>query len=325
MSDMIPEEKGTILDNMVADRHPGSIAIINYKGGVGKTTITCLLGYFLAEKTQRKVLLLDIDPQCSLSLALGFNPEEVSKTELTIYNLVIPKKWSKVTKTDFSKYVFPPKDTLAPKNLRIIRGAFDIDRLDLEIAKTLATGEQQVEHLHLYCKQMLFYFKDEYDYILVDCPPSKMFLTQAMLRACQYYIAVTIPDRISVYGMPRLLRWVREIEKTSKPKLLGYILNALNRSGGHPSGKVTSQQAAEAQLVKSIMPSLDYEERAVLQNNPKLGEIPRLDVIARFLSEENYKWSRLEFRQQKSGQKTVERCLMELTTNVIERMGKYNA
>jgi len=235
-------DKGTKagLENMTAPRHPGSMAIINYKGGVGKTTLSCLLGYYLAQETKKKVLLLDIDPQCSLSLALGFNPDEVSKTELTIFNLVIPEKWTRITKTDFNKYVFPPKDSLAPKNLGIIRGAFDIDMLDIEIAKTLARGGQHVEQLHLYCKQMLNHFEDEYEYVIVDCPPNKMFLTQAMLRACAYYIPVTIPDRISVYGMPRLLRWVREIEPSSKPKMLGYVLNALNRSGGHPAGKVIS-------------------------------------------------------------------------------------
>lgn len=313
------------LENMTAPRHPGSIAVINYKGGVGKTTISCLLGYYLAEETKKKVLLLDIDPQCSLSLALGFNPDEVSKTELTIFNLVVPDRWTRVTKTDFDKYVFPPKDSLAPKNLGIIRGAFDIDMLDIEIAKTLVRGEQQVEHLHLYCKQMLRHFEDDYEYVIVDCPPNKMFLTQAMLRACAYYIPVTIPDRISVYGMPRLLRWVREIEPSSKPKMLGYVLNALNRSGGHPAGKVISQQSAERRLVRDIGSSLEPAERTVLGSDPKLGEIPRLDVIARFLSEEGYKWSRMEFKKVTSMQKTVDQCLVDLAELVIERMEAYRA
>jgi len=313
------------LQNMTAPRHPGSIAVINYKGGVGKTTISCLLGYYLAEETKKKVLLLDIDPQCSLSLALGFNPDEVSKTALTIFNLVVPDRWTRVTKTEFDKYVFPPKDSLAPKNMGIIRGAFDIDMLDIEIAKTLVKGEQQVEHLHLYCKQMLRHFEDEYEYIIVDCPPNKMFLTQAMLRACAYYIPVTIPDRISVYGMPRLLRWVREIEPSSKPKMLGYVLNALNRSGGHPCGKVVSQQAAERRLVRDISSTLDADERALLGTEAKLGELPRLDVIARFLAEEGYKWSRMEFKKETSMQKTVEQCLVDLAERVIERMEAYRA
>src|SRR6266536_2015783 len=87
-------------------KHPRSICVINYKGGVGKTTVTALLGLYLAKIAKGKVLLFDIDAQCSLSLALGFDPDEVNKTELTIYNLVKPSKWTKITHTNFSNYVF---------------------------------------------------------------------------------------------------------------------------------------------------------------------------------------------------------------------------
>ena len=93
---VISPEKRTEIDSFLAKKHPGTICVANYKGGVGKTTIVCLLGYYLAEMTGKKVLLFDIDPQCSLSLAVGFDPEEVSKTELTIYNLVKPSKWTKI-------------------------------------------------------------------------------------------------------------------------------------------------------------------------------------------------------------------------------------
>src|SRR5438552_6249975 len=84
-----------------APKHPGAICVANYKGGVGKTTVVCLLGYYLAQQTEKKVLLLDIDPQCSLSLAVGFDPDQVSKTELTIHNLVMPSKWTKIKETKF--------------------------------------------------------------------------------------------------------------------------------------------------------------------------------------------------------------------------------
>ena len=88
MASLVSPEKAAQLKAFVAAKHPASICIANYKGGVGKTTLVCLLGYYLAEMTGKQVLLFDIDPQCSLSLAVGFDPAEVSKTELTIYNLV---------------------------------------------------------------------------------------------------------------------------------------------------------------------------------------------------------------------------------------------
>lgn len=309
--------------SLVQPKHPGAISVVNYKGGVGKTTATCLLGYYLADHNPKgKVLLFDIDPQCSLSLALGFDPDEVNKTELTIYNLVKPTKWTKITQTKFHNYIFPPNDSIAPKNLYIVRGSFDVDELDMEIAQTLAgDGSKFVEHLYLYCKQMLNSFID-FDYIVIDCPPNKMFLTQAMLRASSYYLPVTIPDAISTYGMPRLLRWVMKIPPAEKPLLLGYILNALNRHGG---GMVVSQQASEADLLRNIQRNLEPIEKQVLGDEPSVGELPRLDIIARFLASKKHKLERLDFGRRTSGQPSVDECMEEITATVLKRIKDYRA
>lgn len=324
MVKVISEEKAAELKVFYEEKHPGTICIANYKGGVGKTTLVCLLGYYLAERTKKRVLLFDIDPQCSLSLAVGFDPEEVSKTELTIYNLVKPSKWTKVRKTKFENYVFQVPDTLSPEGLYIIRGSFDVDELDMEIAKSfVGEGKRRVDELFLYCKQMLNGF-EKYDYVLVDCPPNKMFLTQAMLRACSFYLPVTIPDAISVYGMPRLLRWVKKIPAGDRPRLLGYVLNAINRTGGLPGGKVYSQQSAEARLSRSIHGDLEPIEKEVLGGDALVGVIPRLDAIARFLGEKT-KFSRYEFSRRTSGQPTIEECLVSITDTVIKRVEDYHA
>jgi cellulose biosynthesis protein BcsQ len=325
MNPVIKPDDKLKIDVFAAPKHPGSICVANYKGGVGKTTISCLLGYYLAEMTKKKVLLFDIDPQCSLSLALGFDPEEVNKTELTIYNLVKPSKWAKIGKTNFENYVDSVRDSLAPKGLFIVKGSFDIEDLDFEIAKSLAgQSARRVDELFLYCKQMLNSF-EKYDYVIVDCPPNKMFLTQAMLRACMYFVPVTIPDAISIYGMPRLLRWVKQIPLGDRPYLLGYILNAVNRTGGHPGGKVISQQSAEASLARSIQRDLERLEAEVIGKQPCIGVIPRLDAIARFLGEQRAKFTRHDFMRKTSGQPTIEQCLTAITGETIRRMEAYRA
>lgn len=322
---VISSKDKTKLDVFMATKHPGAICVANYKGGVGKTTVVCLLGYYLAKMTGQSVLMFDIDPQCSLSLAVGFDPEEVDKTELTIYNLVKPSKWSKITKTSFDSYAVKVPDTLSPKGLFIVRGAFEVENLDIEIAKSIAKdGERRVDELFLYCKQMITAF-DDYGYVLVDCPPNKMYLTQAMLRACSYYLPVTIPDAISIFGMPRLLRWVKQIPDVDRPKLLGYVLNAINRTGGAPGGKVISQQSAESRLERTIQADLDRIEKEVIGSDPLVGMIPRLDVIARFLSEGAMKFSQHDFSRKTSGQPTVDECLTNITKTVLERIGEYRA
>lgn len=322
---MFTEEQESELRALVEPKHPGSICVANYKGGVGKTTLVCLLGYYLAEMTSKRVLLIDIDPQCSLSLAVGFDPEQVSGKALTFYNLVRPSKWTKIRKTNFESYIQSVPDEFGPDRLYIIPGSFEVDTLDMEIAKSLAEGGQRrLNELFLYTKQMLEGF-DRYDYVLVDCPPNKMFLTQSMLRACSFYLPVTIPDGISVYGMPRLMRWVTQVPAGDRPKLLGYVLNAVNRIGGPPGGKVYSQQTAEATLKARIGKQLDREEEKVLRGDPCCGVIPRLDVIARFLNQREAKTVRAEFKKKTSGQPTVEECMHELTGEVLKRMEAYRA
>jgi cellulose biosynthesis protein BcsQ len=322
---LVTDAKKLELKTFIAPRHPGAICVANYKGGVGKTTLVCLLGYFLAERTKKKVLMFDIDPQCSLSLAVGFNPDEVNKTELTVYNLVKPSKWTTVKKTNFDNYVVKVPEDLSPTGLYIVRGSFDVENLDLEIAKSMVgDSKRRLDELFLYCKQMLMAY-EQYDYVLVDCPPNKMFLTQAMLRACSFYLPVTIPDAISIYGMPRLLRWVKQIPAGDRPKLLGYVLNAINRAGGTRGGKVYSQQSAAARLRRSIQGDLDDVETAVIGEAPLIGEIPRLDVIARFLGEEDAKFSRYEFSRRTSGQPTVQDCLRVITDEILRRIGAYRA
>src|SRR5260221_9329413 len=104
-------------------KHPRSIAIVNYKGGVGKTTITYLLGLYIALITGRRTLLIDIDAQCSLTLAVGLNPEYQSMSVQNVYNLVRPQAWADIHALTLDKYVRAIPGLPAP--LYIVPGGFN--------------------------------------------------------------------------------------------------------------------------------------------------------------------------------------------------------
>ena len=303
-------------------KHPRSIAIMNYKGGVGKTTVTYLLGLYLALKTGREVLIVDIDAQCSLTFAVGFQPDEVSLSKHNIYQLVHPKKWPHFSQLKVEDYVKTiPGLTAAP--LYIIPGAFEVEDLDLEITDSIHDlRERGKSEFFLYCKQLINSFH-KYRYVLVDTPPNRMYLTQGLLRACNFFVPVTIPDGISIYGMPRLLQWVQQIPDLERPSILGYVLNGINRSGGSPSGMVISQQIAVSTLNGALEPYIRHQDDMEIRNEPCLGEIPRLDQIAKFMGAN--KEVRLDFVRHTSGQATVDRCLNQIADSVIARVERYHA
>jgi cellulose biosynthesis protein BcsQ len=316
----IPENIKQKLTSLGVDKHPGSICIANYKGGVGKTTMSTLLGYYLANKG-KNVLLIDIDPQCSLSLAVGVDPAKVDKTDFTIYHLVKPKNWAKISKVKFEQYIDSVPDIHAPSELKMIKGSFDIDELDKLIIQEITKTPNADDTLYFYCKNMLNAFSD-FDYVIIDCPPNKMYLTQAMLRASSYFLTVTIPDIISIYGMPRLLKWVKEIPVHEKPRLLGCVLNAVNRAGGFEYGTINQQQATE-ELYKSIKAQLEPVERKVIDDKPVIAHIPRLDVISRFLSQGANKSAWYDLKKSGSEQRSVSDIMMNLIKRIEHRINDY--
>ena len=295
------------------EKHPGSICVVNYKGGVGKTTTTLLLGHYLSKLSEEKVLLIDIDAQCSLSIAAGIDPAQLDEGGADIYDLVKPERWSHISRINFDNFV---EEVLLEnfKNLYLLRGSFEVDELDLEIAKTIPSVDRLNEYnLFLYCKQLINAF-DEFSFILIDCPPNKMYLTQAMLRATRFFVPVTIPDRISIFGMPRLLRWIGRIPISERPRFLGYVLNSLNRHGG---GATNLQQDYIGALHQEIQKHEDFAGSARL---PELGQIPRLDIVGRFMSGNIHVGG---LTQRSSSQPSVDDCLRQIATNVLQNIASH--
>lgn len=160
-----------------------TIAIVNQKGGVGKTTTTLNLSAALAERS-RRVLAIDLDPQGSLTAALFPDP-----FEKTIYHVF--KGLAKI------------KDIIAN------RGPFDVVPADIELSGIeLQTG------LDAYFK-----IRDElesvsgYDYILIDCPPAlNLFMVNAVMAANQIIIAVQT-EHLALKGFSHLLDTLATLEK----------------------------------------------------------------------------------------------------------------
>ena len=175
------------------------IALFNQSGGVGKTTLTMNLGFHLAQKKHR-VLLVDLDPQASLTTFMGVDPEEL---EQTIYESVVGEEPLKIIKQIHGLDLVPSNINLSAAELELVSSLMREVRL----------------------KNALESIVDNYDFILIDCPPSLGLLTVLSLVAATHVLVPIQTQFKSFQGTDLLLNTVARLRKAANPnlKIAGFI------------------------------------------------------------------------------------------------------
>jgi len=219
------------------------VAIANQKGGVGKTTtavnLTACLG---AEK--KKVLLIDLDPQGNATSGFGINKKQ---TEKTSYDLLIGQAAAKdiIVKTAFKGVdVIPSSIELAGAEVELIEMDERIYRLKIALAP----------------------IRDEYDYILIDCPPSLGLITLNALSAVDSVLIPIQCEYFALEGLSQLMATVRQVKRTYNTdiEIEGVLLTMFD-------GRLnlTNQVVAE---VKKYFPDKVY--KSTVPRNVRLSEAP---------------------------------------------------
>lgn len=297
------------------------ISIINYKGGVGKTTITANVAAGLA-KEGKKVLVMDLDPQSNLTFSFinvdtWRDKYQDDKTIKTWYDCFI--KWGHVK--DLNNLVIKPEvvNKIVNGNLNLICSHLALINVDLELAVKLggATPKQKMGNfLDVYSllTRGINSMENLYDYILIDCPPNFSIVTRTAIVASDYYVIPARLDYLSTLGIDQLRHHVANLVedyniclekdlsydlRKAAPELLGVIPTMV----GVKNDKVYSVHEQPIADIKKM--NIPIFESMIRENKTAYADAPEYGIPVILYS-----------------QKVYSTVVNELNMLVLELMGK---
>ena len=268
------------------------ISVINYKGGVGKTTLTSNLSAELANRGHN-VLMIDLDPQTSLTFSF-IRPDQWMddfSEDTTIKNWFKPQKKRKVRFNDLVIDLHLPN--LAGK-LHMISSHLDLINIDLELATQLSganltQAKANFLKVHRTLLKGIEQLDDDYDFVIIDCPPNFNIVTKNAIVASDYILVPAKPDYLSTLGIDYLMRSVNKLisdyndycsvsdnddeEDFSQinPQVLGVIFTMVQFYGGQPIQTLRQYINQTRKLGIPIFKDYIRENKTIFSDAPQYG------------------------------------------------------
>ena len=200
------------------------LSVTNFKGGVGKTTTAQTLAACLHKMyPQKRVIVMDLDPQCNLSFLLGWN--DLRKTLPEYARMTIYDAMTKITKIPVY---------ISPSGIYYVPGSAEMQNIDvslfgqniprLVLAKCVMQGYFNMTNGAIDEKEATGNVFEDFDYMLIDCPPS---LSQSTCNAMAMATMLLVPiqmEGLSVTGIGSILEQAKQIKKELNPNLANMLL-----------------------------------------------------------------------------------------------------
>lgn len=208
------------------------IALFNQAGGVGKTTLTMNLGYQL-QLHGHKVLLIDLDPQASLTSFMGIEPESLEKTP---FDALINEEPLFIRKNQYGMDIAPTNINLSVAEIQLVNMEFREVRL----------------------KETIHPIRNNYDFILIDCPPSLGLLSYSSLVAASHLLIPIETHYKAFQGTSLLLQTIGKVKKRGNRnlKIAGFVPSryAASNSQDQRTLKAISEQFSPVAPVSEPIP-----------------------------------------------------------------------
>ena len=227
------------------------IAIANQKGGVGKTTTSINLSACLAEKG-KKVLAIDLDPQGNMTSGLGVDKRDV---EDTVYELFVADEEDKKS---ISEYIQPT----VVDNVKLIASNENLAGAEIELL-----GIDNKEYI---LRSELDYIKDDYDFVIIDCPPSLNILTVNAMTTADTILVPIQCEYYALEGLSQLLRTINLVKER---------LNSNLQMEGVVFTMYDVRTNLSNQVVETVKENIDTKiYNTMIPRNIRLAEAPSYGI-----------------------------------------------
>lgn len=242
------------------------IAVLNMKGGVGKTTLSANIFRVLFENKRKKILLLDLDPQFNLTQTVFklADYEKSQKDKKTIARVFEPEKHVKLFEISENKSPPPPVSDLVKIFWRFTGTdpliSLDVVPGDFSLVKySLVRDHNLLDSIFNRFSKFIEQAKTEYDLIAIDCNPSSSFLTTCALSVATHVLVPVRPDKYSILGLDMLWEYVQDILPINPKPEFVIVLNGVPRSANKPVNNVMTELRAHAIYGPKTLANVVYE------------------------------------------------------------------